>query len=155
MAIKKPWDEKQSALEKHAALNRYPQRVKDKLFDQDNFFDARDLVQVKYEMLRKVRVEKETVSDAAANFGFSRPSYYQAKEAFENEGVTGLIPKKRGPRAPHKVNREVLAFVRMLMEKEAGLTLEEITKRVKTELGIKVHSTNISRQLKAESKKNR
>ena len=38
MAIKKPGDEKQSALEKHAALNRYPQRVKDKLFDQDNFF---------------------------------------------------------------------------------------------------------------------
>jgi transposase len=155
MAIKKPEDEKQSALEKHAALNRHPQRVKDKLFGQDNFFDARDLVQVKYEMLRKVRVEKKTVSAAAANFGFSRPSFYQTKEAFENEGVSGLIPKKRGPRAPHKVNREVLAFVRTLMEKETGLTLEDITKRVETDLGIKVHSTNISRQLKAESKKNR
>lgn len=151
----KPKDERQKALERHSALNRQPQRVKDPLFDQDDFFDARDLVQVKYEMLRKVRVEKETVSDAATNFGFSRPSFYQAKEAFENEGVAGLIPKKRGPRAPHKVSQEVLGFVRSLMEKEAGLTLEEITRRVETDLGIKVHSTNIARQLKAEIKKKR
>lgn len=155
MAKKRPWDEKQKALEKHSALNRQPQRIKDKLFDQDDFFDARDLVQVKYEMLRKVRVEKETVSDAAADFGFSRPSFYQAKEAFENEGMVGLIPKKCGPRAPHKVSREVLEFVQSLMEKEDGLTLEEMAKRVETDLGIKVHSTNIARQLKAESKKKR
>jgi transposase len=155
MAGKKPSDEKRKSLEKHAALNRQPQRVKNKLFGQDDFFDARDLVQVKYEMLRKVRVEKETVSDAAADFGFSRPSFYQAKEAFENEGVAGLIPKKRGPRAPHKVSREVLEFVQSLMEKEDGLTLEQIARRVEKDLGIKVHSTNIARQLKAEAKKKR
>ncbi len=98
-------------------------------------------------------MEKKTVSDVAADFGFSRPSFYQAKEAFENEGVAGLIPKKRDPRAPHKVIQGVLAFVRSLMEKEAGLTLKEITIRVETDLGIKVHSTNIARQLKVESKK--
>lgn len=155
MAKKKVSDQKRNALEKHAALNRQPQRVKDKLFDQDDFFDARDLVQVKYEMLRKARVEKETVSNVATDFGFSRPSFYQAKEAFENEGVAGLIPKKRGPRRPHKVSREVLDFVQDLMEKEQGLSLEKITKRVETDLCIKVHSTNISRQLKAESKKKR
>lgn len=155
MTTKKTEDEKQSALERHAALNRHPHRVKDKLFEQDDFFDARDLVQVKYEMLRKVRVEKRAVSDVAAIFGFSRPSFYQTKEAFENKGVTGLIPKKRGPRAPHKVNQQVLAFVRSLMEKPDDLTLEEITKRVEAKFGIKVHSTNISRQLKAESKKKR
>ena len=153
MAGKKPPDKKLNALKKYSALNRRPQKVQDELFQQDDFFDARDLVQVKYEMLRKVRVEKKTVSDIAADFGFSRPSFYQAKEAFENEGVAGLIPKKRGPRSPHKINEHVLGFVQALMETEEGLTLEEIAKRVETDLGVKVHPTNIARRLKVESKK--
>ena len=63
MVRKKPTDKKLNALKKYSALNRQPQRVRDKLFDQDDFFDAWDLVQVKYEMLRKVQVDKKTVSD--------------------------------------------------------------------------------------------
>jgi transposase len=150
---KKPTDKKINTLKKYSALNRQPQKVQDKLFDQDDFFDARDLVQVKYEMLRKVRVDKNTVSDVAADFGFSRPSFYQARAAFENEGVAGLIPKKRGPRAPHKINQQVLEFVQGLMESDEKLTLEEIARRVDTDLGVKVHPTNIARRLKAASKK--
>lgn len=153
MVRKRPTDKKLNALKKYSALNRQPQRVRDKLFDQDDFFDAWDLVQVKYEMLRKVQVDKKTVSDVAADFGFSRPSFYQAKAAFENEGLAGLIPKKRGPRAPHKINQQVLGFVQALMESDEGLTLEEIAKRVETDLGVKVHPTNIARQLKVASKK--
>lgn len=123
------------------------------MFD-DDFFDARDLVQVKYEMLRKVRVDKETISNAAADFGFSRPAFYQSKEAFENDGIMGLIPKKRGPRSPHKVNHEVITLVQNLMAGDEELSMEEITRRVESDLGIKVHPTNIARQLKVKSKKN-
>ena len=153
MTKNKPSEKKLDALKKHSSLNRHPWRVKDKLFDRDDFFDARDLVQVKYEMLRKARVEEKTVSDVAAVFGFSRAAFYQTKEAFKNEGVAGLIPKKRGPRAPHKVSRQVLEFVRNLMEGDDGLNLEEASRRVEIDLGIKVHSTNIARQLKAAKKK--
>lgn len=154
MAGKRPAEKKLNALKKYSALNRQPQRVCDELFAQDDFFDPWDLVQVKYEMLRKVRVEKKTISDVAADFGFSRPSFYQAKEVFENEGVVGLIPKKRGPRAPHKINEQVLEFVQTLMASEEGITLEELARRVETDLGVKVHPTNIARRLKAVSKKN-
>jgi hypothetical protein len=34
----------------------------------------RDLVQVKYEMLRRVRVDGHSVSQSATGFGLSRPS---------------------------------------------------------------------------------
>jgi transposase len=154
MAEKRPAEKKLKALKKYSALNHQPQRVCDELFDQDDFFDPWDLVQVKYEMLRKVRVEKKTISDVAADFGFSRPSFYQAKEVFENEGVAGLIPKKRGLRAPYKINEQVVDFVQSLMANEDGLTLEALARRVETDLGVKVHPTNIARRLKAVSKKN-
>jgi DNA-binding NarL/FixJ family response regulator len=51
------------------------------------------------------------------------------------------------------VNQQVLAFVQALLQSDDGLSLEEIARRVETDLGVKVHPTNISRRLKVASKK--
>ena len=105
-------DPKEIALRNCGALNTHP--VSDTLFSDSDFFDSRDLVQVKYEMLRKVYKEGESVSRATASFGFSRPSFYKNFKDFEREGIPGLLPRKRGPRRRHKLTAEVLAFARQL-----------------------------------------
>ena len=69
-------DPKTEALRHQGCLNPHPERVTGPLFDASDFFDSRDLVQVKYEMLRRVRAEGEPISESAAAFGFSRPSFY-------------------------------------------------------------------------------
>jgi len=46
-------------------------------------------VQVKYEMLRQVRVENHPLSQSAKAFGFSRPSFYQARSTFQQTGMAG------------------------------------------------------------------
>ena len=89
---------KREALQEQGTLNPRPRAVTDPLFAEDSFFDPRDLVQVKYEMLRRVQSEGHSVTDAAAAFGFSRPSFYQALSAFEGDGLAGLVPHKRGPK---------------------------------------------------------
>src|SRR5882672_107414 len=62
-------------------------------------------------MLRRVQSEGKSVTDAAANFGFSRPSFYQALSAFQQDGLAGLVPHKRGPKQAHKLTEEVLSFI--------------------------------------------
>jgi hypothetical protein len=52
-----------------------------------DFFDTRDVVQVKYEMLRQVSEDGASVSSAAAAFGFSRQSYYHAAAALAPGGL--------------------------------------------------------------------
>ena len=111
-------DPKEKALRDCGALNTHP--VADALFSDNDFFDSRDLVQVKYEMLRRVHKEGESVSRAAASFGFSRPSFYKSFGEFEREGVTGLLPRKRGPRSGHKLTAEVLAFVEGFSQRGAS-----------------------------------
>ena len=63
-------------------------------------------------MLRRVSVEKASVTDVSDEYGVSRPTFYQAKADFEAAGIAGLVPKKRGPRGPHKLQSDVLAFSR-------------------------------------------
>src|SRR6516165_5897298 len=110
MAKKPTRDLKTRALQQEASLHPHPEQVTDELFLTQEFFDARDLVQVKYEMLRRVQSEGQSVSQSAANFGFSRPSFYHAQAAFQQGGLPALMPQKRGPKKAHKLTAEVLAL---------------------------------------------
>ncbi len=144
-------DPKEIALRDCGALNTHP--VNDTLFSESDFFDSRDLVQVKYEMLRKVFKEGESVSRATASFGFSRPSFYKSFKDFEREGIPGLLPRKRGPRRRHKLTAEVLAFARELSSREHPLGIPAILDEVEKHFGIRVHRRTLERALRQPEKK--
>ena len=107
---KRKSDAKEAALAETRTLNPRPEAVGDEQFVSSEFFDARDLVQVKYEMVRRVRVDGAPVTQTAAAFGFSRPSYYEAAAAVDRDGLGALVPAKPGPRRAHKLTGEVIAY---------------------------------------------
>ena len=53
-----PQDPKTEHLRSRGLLHPHPEKVKDELFHSGPFFDPHDLLQVRYEMLRRRRVEK-------------------------------------------------------------------------------------------------
>ena len=140
-------DPKETALRQLGTLHLRPQHVVDELFQGRDFFDARDLVQVKYEMLRRVRVDGRSVTDAVSDFGFSRPTYYQAERAFQSEGLPGLVPKKRGPKSAHKLTDEILDFVEKLVERDPSLKAPALTERIAKRFGLRVHPRSVERAL--------
>jgi transposase len=146
-------DAKFEVLQQQGTLNPRPKEVRDELFLQDEFFDPRDLVQVKYEMLRRVQTEGQSVTDASANFGFSRPSFYQALSAFEQGGLAGLVPHKRGPKQAHKLTQEVLTFIGEMRQKEPSVRLPDLVKLIQDRFGIRVHPRSIERSLLRHQKK--
>lgn len=146
-------DGKLRTLQESDTLNPHPERVKDTLFQEHDFFDSRDLLQVKYEMLHRVRIEGWSVKQAAEAFGFSRPAFYHAQAAFEREGIAGLFPHKRGPRGAHKLSEEVMQFVERLSEEEPTVTSTSMVKRVEERFGVKVHPRSIERARHRRKKK--
>ena len=144
--------DKHKALQQHGTLNPRPQDVHHPLFQDSDFFDPNDLVQVKYEMLRQVQVDKRTVSRTAKEFGFSRPSFYQAEFAFEQGGLSGLLPQKRGPRNGHKLTPKVMEFVGEQRTVEPSLSFAQLAERVQHHFHVKVHPRSIERQLLREKK---
>ena len=109
MAKAKKPDPKSEALSQDGVLNPNPEAVRDDLFTGNPFFDAKDLVQVRYEMVRRHQVDGTAISDAAATFGVTRPTFYKAQNALQRAGLTGLLPSRRGPKAGHKISPEVIA----------------------------------------------
>lgn len=148
-------DPKERALEEAGVLHSEPERVTDERFRSQEFFDPRDLVQVKYEMVRRVRTEGATVTEAAEAFGFSRPTFYQVQRAVEEVGLPGLLPKRPGPKGAHKLTEDVMAFIDELRERDPGVDPEELSRRVSERFERSVHPRSIERALARREKKRR
>jgi hypothetical protein len=142
---RKRQDPKEAALRDARALNPRPEAVADPAFATSEFLDARDLVQVRYEMVRRVRIEGDSVSGAASAFGFSRPSWYAAAAVLDAEGLPGLVPERPGPRRAHKLTDEVVAFAAAALEVDPSLRSAELADRVATTFGTRVHPRSIER----------
>jgi transposase len=153
MPKNKPDSKKIESLRQNGSLNPHPEHVIDPLFHDRDFFDPHDLVQMKYEMLRRVEVDKLSVSQAAAAFGLSRPTYYQARWDYERGGLQGLIPKKPGPRAAHKFTPEIVEFIRSRREEDDSLRVGDLVALVRKRFGIVVHPNSVDRALRRQEKK--
>ena len=150
-ALPKP-DPKRERLIRQGVLNPHPERVRAPLFGSSDFFDASDLVQTKYEMLRQVRVEHASKAEAAALFGMSRPTLYQAEAALLREGLAGLLPKPRGPKGAHKLNAEVMAFIDKHRPSDGAMHARALAQEIESALGLSVHPRSIERALARKKK---
>ncbi|SJM32648.1 hypothetical protein BQ8482_300019 [Mesorhizobium delmotii] len=73
MAKPKPGRRDPKALARDGALNPRPEAARDTLFAGNPFFDARDLVQVRYEMVRRHQADRTATSPATSG-SRGRPS---------------------------------------------------------------------------------
>jgi transposase len=152
MAQQKKPDSKTLELKRTGTLNPRPDSVSDAQFKENPFFDPKDLLQVRYEMLRRHTVEKVSIVDVAARFGVSRPTIYHAQAAFQQAGLSGLLPKQRGPKERHKLSAEVLDYVKGLRAAEPSLTTVACVQAVHKEFGITVHRRSLERALAGKKK---
>jgi transposase len=145
---KRTTDQKEKALISDRSLNPYPGKVRSELFRKSAFFDPRDLVQVKYEMLREVEKDGISISKASENFGMSRPSYYQARNDFNSGGIPALAGDKRGPKYAHKVTDEIFQFVEKQMKKNACISSAMLSDAIFQHFQVKIHKRTIERAIK-------
>ena len=148
-------DDKTQSLKKYGALNPHPQKVAEKTFSDSalEFFDPRDLVQVKYEMLRAVDKDGHSVKQASEAFGFSRPAFYQAQSRFRQEGVTGLVKKRPGPKSAHKVTDDIQAFIEEKIKVGKPLGARKLAPLIKEKFGKDLHPRSIERAVTRRKKK--
>ena len=142
---KRTTDPKAETLRQRGCLHPHPDKVADELFTSNAFFDPRDLLQIKYEMLRRVRLDGDTISQTAARFGLSRPVFYQAQAAYAEGGLAALLPKKPGPRRAHKLSEAVIETLRELRHQDPHANAMTLAELLRVRVGVSVHPRSIER----------
>src|SRR5215472_15245291 len=140
-------DPKVTALRESRCLNPHPEQVTDPAFLAGDFLDARDVVQVKYEMVRRVSVDGAPVTATAAAFGYSRPAYYQAAAALAASGLDGLVPAKPGPRGGHKLTAEILTWAEQQLAADPALRPAQLVTPIADAFGVRVHPRSVEKAL--------
>ena len=134
-------------LRSSGTLNPRPEKVRHPRFAAAEFFDPHDLVQLKYETLRAVATEGQPIAQAAVDFGLSRPTIYEAQASFHAHGMEGLLPKKRGPKNPHKLTPQVRQHLQECLASEPKLKAVELVRLVRQRFGIAVHPRTVEKAL--------
>lgn len=143
---------KLAALAASGTLNRDPQTVRDPLFRGGGFFDPRDLLQLRYEMIRRHRIENLSVAVTAELFGVSLPTAYQAHTAFDAGGLAGLLPKRRGPKQGHKLTPEILAHIEQRRRERPDWRTSDMQTDLQQRFGLTVHRRSLERVLRGKKK---
>jgi transposase len=141
-----------AALAASGTLNRDPQTVRDPLFRGGGFFDPRDLLQLRYEMIRRHRIENLSVAVTAELFGVSLPTAYQAHTAFDAGGLAGLLPKRRGPKQGHKLTPEILAHIEQRWRERPDWRTSDMQTDLQQRFGLTVHRRSLERVLRGKKK---
>jgi transposase len=148
-------DAKAAALRAAGALHPHPERVQDDAFARHEFFDRRDRVQVKYEMLRRHRVDGRPVTAVAAAFGASRQTFYVTNAAFTTGGLPGLLPRPRGPQRAHKCTDAILDFVAQWRAEHEPAAWLGVADAVRRRFHVTIHPRSLARALARREKKPR
>jgi len=142
-------EERKQRLKKEGTLHPNPDKVHADLLAKSPFFDANDLMQMKYEMLRSVSADQEPVAKAAHIFGLSRVAYYHAHKQYQKHGLAGLLPRRRGPKHPHKFTPEVMSFIDEQLTATGGRPdWNLLRKQIQARFGTKVHLRSVERAVK-------
>ncbi len=155
MKLKTKTSPKLRSLGESGTLNPNAEAVTDPAFAHSDFFDPHDLVQVRYEMLRRVRTEGQSITQAVAQFGVTRPTFYKAQADFDRDGLVGLLPAKRGPHGPHKITDEVQAFIEQQRLADPTLDGPALAQLIEQHFGLAVHRRTVERALVRSKKKRR
>lgn len=145
-------DAKLAALKTTGTLNRNPDAVVDPLFRERGFFDPRDVLQVRYEMVRRHHVEDVPVAMTAQLFGVSLPTAYQAQAVFAAEGLAGLLPKRRGPKQGHKLTPEILAYIEQRRSERPAWRTSDLQADLQHIFGLTIHRRSLERVLRSKKK---
>jgi len=135
---------KHEEMRQNGSFNHRADAVHADIFKGNPFFDAHDLIQVKYEMLRTVENDSRDVSSSAGDFGFSRVSFYQIKKEFDENGIAGLVPKKRGPKGSRKITDIDVEYAQKLV---GAYTKAQIVTLLKEERGVEISKRTLERKL--------
>ena len=145
---------KTKALKDSGSLNPHPDRIKDELFLEDEFFDPHDRVQVKYEMLRRHRIDGKEITTVASTFGISRQSFYNVGKSFNQRGIPGLIGQQRGPKRAHKCSDKLLDFAEQWRaDKSKDQSNEILAEEIRHRFGIHLNPRTIDRAIRQRKKK--
>ena len=143
-----PEDPKVAALRAAGALHPRPEAVQDEAFARQEFFDRRDRVQVKYEMLRRHRVDGTAGDRGGDRVRGQPPGLLCRRDGLHGGRAARACSRARaGRKRAHKCTDDILDFVEQQRAETPGRSAAAMADAVREHFGVAVHPRSLARAL--------
>ena len=115
------------------------------VLEATDFYNPDDTIQKRYEMLRRKYIDGLKIKEAAKKFGYSVPYFKKLKKKFDNKGIEGLKPMKKGPKGRHPKTKKCTQII--ISNREKGMNIYENSENLKRK-GYNISPTTVHRVLK-------
>ena len=140
-------DPKEAALAAARCLNPHPEQVSDPEFLASEFFDARDVVQVKYEMVRKVKAAAPRSPRPPRRSGTPGRRTTRRPPRWSAPGWRGWSRPGPGRAAPTSSPRRSCAWAEEQLAADPGAAPGAAGRPIEESFGVRVHPRSVERAL--------
>ena len=126
--------------------NEQHDKVTDELFANSELFDPRDLLQVRYEIVRAVG-RGESPEKVAARFGVSGMTARRYAGRMGEGGLSALLPARKGPGGPRALGAAGEEFVDAYVEGHPGASGREVHEALEAALAPGVSQRTVERRI--------
>ena len=145
--------DKEERLKSTHTFNPNYDKINDPTFASSDVLDTRDLLQVRYEMVRSVRIDKDSPKDVASRFGVSEATLRRHIRDLRDGGMIALVPDIRGPKGQHSLNDEEIQYIESYLVKHPDASGGQVHSALVQEKQSEVSKRTIERYL-ASKKEN-
>lgn len=137
--------DKKDILIKNGTYNKNHDKVQKKAFQEDEFYDPMDVVQVRYEMIKDASGGGRAIEQVTSEYGYSRASYYHIMDNFKKGGMLALVPEKTGPKTARKLTDDLREYVTKYIEANPSASSSKIASEIQRNKGIAISKRTIER----------
>lgn len=80
-------------------------------FIENEVMDSRDLLQVRYEIVRAIEYDNKPVKEICSEFGVSASTARRYVRNLKEGGLIALVPEQKGPSGPTKLSKDAADFI--------------------------------------------
>ena len=143
--------DKEDRLKASNTFNPDYDKISDPKFSIDSIMDPRDLLQVRYELVRSVEYDNTPITHAAEEYGVSERTARRYIQSMKAGGLSALIPGKSGPSGPSVLKQEVCDFIDAYVASHPRASGKKVCDAIAQSMNISVGQRTVERYLQKKS----
>ena len=128
-------------------------KVTEPRFLDSDLFDPKDLLQVRYEMVRSIKEGVITLDEVPSKYGVSAMTAKRCVSSLEKGGIIALVPERKGPKGPSSLDDESLRFIDSYIAEHPKASGRKVHDALEAEKHVGVSKRTVERYLSSKKAK--
>ena len=86
-------------------------KINDPIFQRSGIMDPRDLLLVRFELVRSLELDGKPIEEVCSQYGISPCTARRYVRDMKERGLIALVPEKRGPNGPSVMTDEIANYI--------------------------------------------